>query len=527
MAVLAAIDIGTNSIHLILVEVDESTGATHPLRKEREMVRLGAGEALKKRRIGRKAFTRGVEAIARFAVVAREARADEIRAVATSAVREALNGREFVEAVQAASGVEVRIISGADEARLIQLGVSRGYPLHGRVACIVDVGGGSTEIIVADAERPRFLRSVRLGSLRLYEEFLAGHDPVDPNDYRRLQRHVERALRPLGRSLREYGYDVVIATSGTALGLAGADAAARGLPAGRVHGYELTAARLRTLQRSLLRMTVAQRRRLPGMSPRRADIVVAGAAVLIGVLELLGRTALVVCDRALREGLVAEFLDERLERASQSGDPRAVRAEAVQEFATRFGAGGEHERTVLSLALSLFDQTRSLHHLDALDRELLYAAAMLHDVGCYLADSSHHKHSAYLIRNADLRGWTPGELMIVSAVARYHRRSMPKDRHPEFALLSPEVRDRVAKLAGILRVADALDVRELGVVAAVRATDRGGALELEAEAAQVIDAELEAVRGKSDLLAAALGMRVTVRALPVERDADRRAVAGY
>ena len=527
MAVLAAIDIGTNSIHLILVEVDESTGATHQVRKEREMVRLGAGEALKKRRIGRKSFARGVEAITRFAGMAREAGADEVRAVATSAVREALNGREFVEAVRMASGIDVRIISGADEARLIQLGVSRGYPLHGRVACIVDVGGGSTEIIVADAERPRFLRSVRLGSLRLYEEFLAAHDPVDPNDYRRLQRHVERALRPLGRRLREYGYDVVIATSGTALGLAGADAASRGLPAGRVHGYELTAARLRALQRSLLRMTVAQRRRLPGMNPRRADIVVAGAAVLIGVLELLGRTALVVCDRALREGLVAEFLDERLERASQSGDPHAVRTEAVQEYAVRFGAGGEHERTVLSLALSLFDQTGALHGLGAADREILYAAAMLHDIGHYVAASSHHKHSSYLIRNADLRGWTPGELIIVSAVARYHRRSMPKERHPEFALLSPEARDRVAKLAGILRVADALDARKLGVVGAVRAAARGGTLELEAEAGQEIDAELAAVDGKSDLLAAALGMRVTVRALQVERDADQRAVAGY
>ncbi|TAM58321.1 Ppx/GppA family phosphatase [bacterium] len=527
MAVLAAIDIGTNSIHLILVEVDESTGATRQLRKEREMVRLGAGEAMKHRRIGRKPFARGVEALSRFAAIARAAGADEIRAVATSAVREALNGREFVGAVREAAGIDVRIISGADEARLIQLGVARGYPLHGRLACIVDVGGGSTEIIIADAERPRYLRSVRLGSLRLYEEFLAAHDPVDPGDYRRLQRHIERSLRPLRKSLREYAYDVVIATSGTALGLAGADAAARGLPAGRVHGYELTAARLRELQRSLLRMSVAQRRHLPGMNPRRADIVVAGAAVLIAVLDLLGRAGLVVCDRALREGLVAEFVDERLERASQSGDPHAIRAEAVQEFAERFGAGGEHERTVLSLALSLFDQTRPLHQLGAADREVLYAAAMLHDVGCYLTQTSHHKHSAYLIRNADLRGWSPGELMVVSAVARYHRRSMPKERHPEFALLSPEARDRVAKLAGLLRVADALDVRELGVVTAVRARVREGILELEAEAAQEIDAELAAVRQKGDLLAAALGLPVSAGAVQVERDADRRAVAGY
>ncbi|HVA38861.1 MAG TPA: Ppx/GppA phosphatase family protein [Candidatus Dormibacteraeota bacterium] len=527
MAVLAAIDIGTNSIHLILVDVDESTGSAHQLRKEREMVRLGAGEALKKRRIGRKAFGRGVEAIARFAALARAAGADEIRAVATSAVREASNGREFVEAVRGASGIEVRIIDGAEEARLIQLGVARGYPLHGRVACIVDIGGGSTEVIVADADRPRFLRSVRLGSLRLYEEFLAGHDPIDPGDYRRLQRHVARTLRPLGRSLREYGFDVVIATSGTALGLAGADAAARGLAPGRVHGYELTASRLRGLQRSLLRMTIAQRRRVPGMNPRRADIIVAGAAVLLGVLELLGRSSLIVCDRALREGLVAEFVDQRLERATLSGDPHAVRAEAVHEFAVRFGAGGEHEHTVVSLALSLFDQTRTLHALGSADRELLYAAAMLHDVGRFLSLSSHHKHSAYLIRNADLRGWAPGELVLVSAVARYHRRSMPKERHPEFALLSPEARDRVAKLAGLLRVADALDARKLGVVTGVRADLRAGALAVDVEAAQEIGAEIEAARAKSDLLAAALGAPVTMRAVHVDRDADHRAVAGY
>ncbi|MDE2573584.1 MAG: Ppx/GppA family phosphatase, partial [bacterium] len=473
---------------------------------------------LKKRRISRKAFTRGVEVITHFVSIARGAGADEILAVATSAVRESVNGREFADAVSAAAGVEVRIIPGAEEARLIQLGVARGYPLHGRVACIVDVGGGSTEVIVADSERARFLRSVRLGSLRLYEEFLAGHDPVDTADYRRLQHHIERALRPLARSLRDYDFDVVIATSGTALGLAGADAAARGLPAGRVHGYELTAARLRALQRSLLRMTVAQRRRVTGMNPRRGDIVVAGAAVLIGALEAMGRSSLIVCDRALREGLIAEFLDQRLERASQSGDPHAVRAEAVQEFAARFGTGGEHERTVVALALSLFDQTRALHALGAPDRELLYAAAMLHDVGKYLAASSHHKHSAYVVRNADLRGSAPGELILVSAVARYHRRSMPKERHPEFALLSPEARDRVAKLAGILRVANALDACKLGVVTGIRAQVRAGRLSLQAEAAQEIAAELAAANVMSDLLAAALGLPVDVAFVRVERD---------
>jgi|SRR5579872_763369 len=526
MAVLAAIDIGTNSIHLVLVEIDEATGSTHQFRKEREMVRLGAGEALRKRRIGRKAFARGVEAIVRFAGTAREAGAEEILAVATSAVREATNGREFVDRVRAVSGVDVRIISGAEEARLIQLGVSRGYPLHERVACIVDIGGGSTELIVADAERPRLLRSVRLGSLRLYEEFLAGSDPVDPNDYRRLQRHIERTLRPVVRTLRDYGFDLLMATSGTALGLAGADAAAAGLPAGRVNGYELTATRLRALQRSLLRMTVAQRRRVPGMNARRADIIVAGAAVIIGIMQMLERESMIVCDRGLREGLVVSFLEERLERASLAGDTHAMRAEAVHEFAERFGAGGEHGRTVAALALELFDQLQGVHGLGVAEREILYAAAMLHDVGRYLAASSHHKHSAYLIRNADLRGWTAGELMLVSAVARYHRRSMPKERHIEFAPLSPEARDRVAKLAGILRVADGLDARKLGIVAAVRAKAAAGVLNVEAEAAHEIDPELEAARAKSDLLAASLGMPVAVHAVGSDRCADRRAVVG-
>ena len=302
---LGAIDVGTNSIHLIVVELDPRFGTSRTILKAREMVRLGGGDALVKGHLSRKAVQRGVDAIVRFAGMAREAGAEEIRAVATSAVREAANRDEFIDAVRSASGVVVDVLSETEEARLIHLGVSRGFPLYDRTACIMDIGGGSTEFIVADAQAPFFLHSVRLGALRLYERFIR---PGESNGYNRMVRHVREVLAPLAAPLADYRFDTMIGTSGTLMGLAAIDAAESGFPTQRVHGYVLKLDRLKTLQRAMMRMTPAERRKIPGMNPRRADIIVSGNAVVIGAREMLGRDEIVGCERALREGSVVDFL---------------------------------------------------------------------------------------------------------------------------------------------------------------------------------------------------------------------------
>ncbi|HEY0614364.1 MAG TPA: Ppx/GppA phosphatase family protein [Candidatus Elarobacter sp.] len=505
-----AIDVGTNSIHLIVVELDSAFDTSRVVYKAREMVRLGSDDALERGRLSRKAMERGVDAIARFSAAAHERGARRVRAVATSAVRETENGEEFRDLVEARTGLQLEILGGQEEARLIHLGVANGYPLYDRIACIIDIGGGSTELIVADGEREYLMESVKLGSLRLYDAFLRGvSDPL--RSARRLDAHVIDVLGPLAERLRHFRLDLALGTSGTIMGLAALDAAERGLAVKRVHGYTLTRARLEELQRRMLLMSEAERRRMPGMNPRRADIIVAGNAVLINALALLGRDEIVVCERALRDGVVVDLAQRDRALAQRLGDERAKRVEAVETVARRYEHLGGHQRLVARLALVLFERLAPLHNLAPADRDLLWAAAMLHGIGRFVADSAHHKHAAYLIRNTPFEGWREDEGELVAQVARYYRKAMPKPSHPEYAALPPGDRRRVDLLASLLRIADGLDIRHLGVISDVAAVPEDGLVVVTAQADGDASGELDAGMEKADLFERSFGLRVVVR----------------
>ncbi|HEX3469237.1 MAG TPA: Ppx/GppA phosphatase family protein [Candidatus Elarobacter sp.] len=505
-----AIDVGTNSIHLIVVELDAAFDTSRVVYKAREMVRLGSDDALARGTLSRKAMERGVDAIARFAAAARERGADRVRAVATSAVRESDNGEEFADLVRARSGIELEVLDGREEARLIHLGVSNGYPLYDRVACIVDIGGGSTETIVADGDRPYLIDSVKLGSLRLYDAYLRGRADTLRAAVA-LDAHVAEIVAPLAERIRRYRLDLALGTSGTIMGLAAVDAAARGLAVKRVHGYALTLARLQSLQRQMLLMTEAERRRMPGMNPRRADIIVAGNAVLIGVLEAIGLDEIVVCERALRDGVVVDLAQRDRALAQRLGDERAKRVQAVETLARRYEHLGGHQRHVARLALVLFERLAPLHNLAAADRDVLWAAAMLHGVGRFISDSGHHKHAAYIVRNSVLDGWRDDERELVAQVARYYRKAMPKPTHLDYAALAAGDRRRVDVLASLLRIADGLDSRHLGVVADVGAFPEDGVVAISAQADGDAASELDAAMEKADLFERTFGLRVVVR----------------
>jgi exopolyphosphatase / guanosine-5'-triphosphate,3'-diphosphate pyrophosphatase len=502
---LGAIDVGTNSIHLIVVELDPRFGTSRTVLKAREMVRLGGGDALARKHLSRRAVERGVAAIARFADAARKAGASEIRAVATSAVREASNGDEFVAAVRAASGVSLEVLSDVEEARLIHLGVSRGYPLYDKVACIVDIGGGSTEFIVANVDRAFFLHSVRIGSLRLYDEFLRGAEDSSAA-YRKLVERVRGELKPVAAQLSEYRFDTLIGTSGTLMGLATLDAAAGGGPPQRAHGYVLRLTALRALQEQMRRMTPGERRKMPGMNPRRSDIIVAGAAIVIEAMELLGRDEIVVCERALRDGVVVDFLERNIAVARRLGDERMRRFDAAHELARRFGASGAHENHVAGLALALFDRLVDVHRFEPADRDVLFAAALLHDVGVVVNRSAHHKHGAYIIRSAGMQYWRPEQVELIASLVRYHRKSLPKATHGEWAAADAAQRQRILGLGALLRIADGLDTRHLGVVSDVAIERSNGAIRIVASGQQDISREVDAARFKSDMFARAFGV---------------------
>lgn len=501
-----AIDVGTNSIHLIVVEFEEGLASARVVYKAREMVRLGSGDALARGELDPQSIERGVAAIARFVDSAKARGAEHIRAVATSAVREASNAERFVRAVEQVTGVRIEVLSELDEARLIYRGVAGAFPIYDRLVCILDIGGGSTEFIVADAHRPYVLESVRLGSLRIYDAFLRGRqrqaEAAGP-----MVQEIRSVLAPLMGRLTEYKCDVVVGTSGTVMGLAALDAHAHGEPVSRVHGYELRLDRLRMLQTRMLAMSEPQRKRMPGMNARRADIIVAGNAILIEALEGLGARSLVVSERALRDGLVAEFIESERKGDAQL-DPTTRRRRAIEVLAKRYQSGGLHERQVASLALLLFDRLSVLHGLESSDRELLYAAAIAHDIGRYVNPSAHHKHGAYLVRNSPLAEWQPAELDVVAAVVRYHRKALPKPAHAEVVAATPEVRRRIEALASLLRIADGLDSRHLGVVYGLEIEWRGRTLAVSVQADQDVSSELAGATAKADLFERTFGTRV-------------------
>jgi exopolyphosphatase/guanosine-5'-triphosphate,3'-diphosphate pyrophosphatase len=511
---LGAIDIGTNSIHLIVVEMDPRFGTSRTILKAREMVRLGGGEALARGHLSKKAMQRGVAAIAKFAQAARDAGASDVRAVATSAVRESSNRQEFLAAARAASGVEVEVLPDVEEARLIHLGVSRGYPLRGRVACIFDIGGGSTEFIVGDADRPFFLHSVRLGSLRLYDEYLRDESAATIG-MRALEKHVRALLAPVAHQLTEYRFDLLIGTSGTVLGLAALDAAENGAAGQRAHGYVLRLDRLRALQRTMIRLSPEERKRLPGMNPRRSDIIVAGNAIVIAILEALERDDLIVSERALREGIVVDYLERNVALARRLGDERTRRFDAAHDLARRFGTNDVHGNHVAALALQLFDGLSGLHHFEPADRDVLFAAALLHDLGTAISQSAHHKHGAYIVRNAGLAGWRPEEVELIATLVRYHRKSLPKPTHPEWADASLAMREKIEGLAGILRVADALDRRHFDLVSSLTVEWVEHDEHVLLAATQDVAPEVEAARFKAELLERALGVTLWFEATVV------------
>lgn len=510
-----AIDVGTNSIHLIIVECDTIYDTSRIVYKAREMVRLGSNDALERGRLSTKAMARGVDAIARFVETARSRGAERIRAVATSAVREADNGLEFRAQVEAQTGVALEILDAPEEARLIHLGVASGFPIYDRTACIIDIGGGSTEFIVADGDRPYMLDSVKLGSLRLYDAFL--RDALDPvRAARGLNLYIRDALAPLLTRVKTYRLDVCIGTSGTIMGLAAVDAADRGIVLRRVHGYTIERGRLESLQRRMLALTEAERRKLPGMNPRRADIIVAGNAILIAALTQLGIEEVVVCERALRDGIIVDLIARDRALAQRLGDQHIKRLEVLEALGFKYGHLAGHERHVARLALRLFERLADLHGLAPADRDILYAAALLHSIGRFVAQSGHHKHSAYIIRASILDGWRDEERVLIALVARYYRKAMPKLTHPDFAVLDAVGRERVEKLAALLRLADGLDIRHLGLVNDVTVRRESGRIIVGAQAEADISGELAAAMLKADLFERVFHVRIAVEALLAE-----------
>ncbi|AGY60589.1 Ppx/GppA phosphatase family protein [Gloeobacter kilaueensis] len=520
--ILAAIDVGTNSIHMVIVLVQPRLASFTIIAREKQMVRLGE-YCLKTGWLKPEAMARALDALRHCKAFAEGLGAQEIIAVATSAVREAPNGPEFLQQIQRVVGLRVDLISGEEEARRIYLGVLSAVELDNRSHVVIDIGGGSTELILGDGHEPRFLTSIKAGAVRLSEQFVTS-DPISTRDYNCLQNQVRNLLEPAIDALHSQGsFERLVGTSGTIMTLAEMDARQTGNVPTSLQGYTLTLASLEQLLAQLRPLDLEARRRLPGVSERRADIIVAGAAILLEAMKLLKVESLVVCEAALREGLIVDWMLAHGLIADRLRYQGSVRERSVLHLADKFHLDYAHAEQVSRLALSLFDQTRgALHHWSGADRELLWAAAMLHNCGHFINHSAHHKHSYYLIRHGGMLGFTEEEIEVIANLARYHRKSAPRRKHLPFQQLSKEHKRLVRQLSIFLRLASALDRRHKGAVQAVRCQVRPDQVELHLQPhdpADPCDLELWNAEYKKAEFEQEFGRVLTISLEPAIRDA--------
>ncbi len=483
---LAAIDIGTNSVHMIVVRVRPDF-SFEVIDREKEMVRLGAG-GLDGKKLTLPAMTSALQALSKFERLARSHQVDEILAAATSATREAENGGEFLAAIERSTGIRPRIITGTEEARLIHLAAVDGVDTP-KTAVVIDIGGGSVEITLGSGQHVQFARSFKIGVIRLTQRFVTS-DPLSGRDERKIVKHIGEQVDRYVRHIVSAGFDRVIGTSGTIISLGTvATAVDRGGVPPETRNLRVSTKSIRRLRKLATELDLEERLHLPGLDPRRADLTPAGAILLDALLRKLNASELTLCDLALREGLVLDYIHRHRSDIARVDRYPDVRRRSTIELAERCNWEAEHSKRVTALALKLFDDTKRIHALGDRQREWLEYASLLHDIGNHISYERHHRHSYYLIKNGDLRGFEPDETEVIALLTRYHRRGNPERSHEGYRTLAGSLRKAVRILSAFLRLAEALDRSRNGVVRKVEARERAGTVRIDVFA--VGDSELE------------------------------------
>jgi exopolyphosphatase/guanosine-5'-triphosphate,3'-diphosphate pyrophosphatase len=523
---LAAIDIGTNSLHMIIVQVRPDF-SFEVIDREKEMVRLGAG-GLDGRALTPEAMNAALQALSKFKRLAESHSVDEIVAVATSATREAENGGDFLRAIADETGIRAQVISGTEEARLIHQAAAYGLGLSGETSVAIDIGGGSVEITRGRGPTTEVGRSFKLGVIRLTERYVKS-DPISRRDERKLVRHIESELDEYLKRIAKAGYDRVVGTSGTILSLGSVAAAQDGAPAGSIRNRRVSARQLHRLRKLLATLDIQKRLQVPGLDPKRADLAVAGAILLDTILKRLGATEISLCDLSLREGVVLDYIARHRKEIAQADRYPDVRRRSVIELAERCNYWPDHSHQVARLALLLFDRTRAVHGFTDREREWLEYAAILHDAGVHISYERHHHHSYYLIKNGDLRGFEPAEIDMIALIARYHRRATPARRHVGYRDLPKKRRRSVKTLSAMLRLAENLDRSHSQPIAGLDYFDRGEDALLQLRASGDAELELWAAMRHLVPLEGIIGKPLRVEVRPVsaqQEDAGHRPQPG-
>ncbi|GIU74297.1 MAG: exopolyphosphatase [Bryobacteraceae bacterium] len=484
----AAIDIGSNSVRMMAADVDRN-GRFEILAEDRQVTRLGES-VFRTGSIDEAAARQVLEVLARMKKAYSGLGVLAVRAVATAAVRDASNSDEFLRRASDVLGEPVEMISGLEEARLIHLGVETRWPHPDSRILILDIGGGSAEVIDADNGRMRAALSRPLGAVRLKEVFLR-HDPPLEEELLRMNEFIQEKLHPVRQKIPPAAFARLIGTSASASAIV---CAANRIPRQRRQEADrrrITAPQLRRLYREMARMSLDERRRVTGIGPRRAEIIVPGVAVMLAVVEMYQAPRLYYSAAGVRDGILRDLAERGagVERVLLDAEQRRM----VEQYARRFGVDLHHARRVAHFARELFTALTPWHRLQPEKGRLLKAAAYLRDTGHAINDMAHHKHSQYIVANADLGGFTDEERHLVAMLCRYHRKAPPSARHADYAALSPEQQQLIQYLYPLLRVADALDRSRDQRVESISCTLDDGALTVTMESDSDLSLELWAV----------------------------------
>lgn len=509
---VCVVDLGTNSFHTLIVDAYPN-GSFEVLDRLKEMVRLGE-RGLRDHRLTEGAIKRSIRALRRVRLLAEGWGASEYLAFATSAIREAENGGEVIERIRHETNIHVQAIDGIFEANLIYQGVRRSLDMR-RPTLVVDIGGGSTEFVIGTDNEIFYATSMKLGAARMAGQFVTT-DPVDANEFRALRDYYRRQLQVVMEKCHQHDVKEIVGSSGTFESVAQVCAGTGDDPGRSIYLRDFSAEDLRNTTRRLMRSDRRERLEMDAIDRKRVDQIVPGAMLIDVLLKDLAPERIRVSSHALREGMVVYFIRHNLERLEIISPHADIRRRSVHEIGHRFRWDQRHVQHVTAMALQLFDVCRPLHHLDLPRRELLEYASLLHDIGYYISRESHHKHSLYLIRQADWHGFLPEEIDIMANVSRYHRRSLPKEKHIFFSRLSEDNRRLVRQLASFLRLANGLDRSHYQNVKRLRAELDDKQLHLFIETIGDPQLEIWAGRRASDLFEATFKRSVRITAVSIE-----------
>jgi exopolyphosphatase/guanosine-5'-triphosphate,3'-diphosphate pyrophosphatase len=511
MSRYAAIDIGSNSIRMLAAEVNSPHSVPgqpmQVLAADRQVVRLGK-TVFREGKLAASEIELACQVLGRMVEQYRKLDLAGVRAVGTAALRDASNRDEFLARAAAIIGRPVEVISGLEEARLIHLGVQSLWPHPQQRVLMMDIGGGSAELILSEGGRLVEAFSKPLGALRLTEVFLKS-DPPNTRELARMQKYIqERIAGPVAR-FGTAPMDRMIATSATAAAAVCAVNHVRRSRRDRADRLPATAPQLRQLFREVSSRDSGGRAKITGIGPKRAEIIVAGVAVLNEVVQELRLNRVYYSMAGVREGIIADLSHRQvgMEQARLNADERR----AVRALGRHYGVSAPHVRKVAELAGMLFQSLRPLHRLPLAKGRLLEAAAYLYNIGHFVNESRHNRHSWYLVANSDLPGFEDRERMVIATLCRYHRKSMPQVSHETFQALNPEDRNSVVLLTPLLRLAVALDQSQEQRVERVEAAVQENAVELRLFSGRDVDIEQWQAEQVTGVFREAYGVPLAVR----------------